>query len=886
MSREAVHTTCPYCGVGCGVVATRHGDVMEIAGDTSHPANRGRLCSKGTQLGATLDGTSRATIPLINGEESDWDTALDLVANRFGEVIRQHGPDAVAFYVSGQLLTEDYYVANKLMKGAIGSANIDTNSRLCMASSVAGYKRAFGADTVPCGYEDLGLANLVVLVGSNLAWCHPVLYQRLQTAREHGNKPMLVVIDPRRTTTAAEADLHLPIKPGTDAILFNGLLSWLDENGHTDRNYTKRATDGYADAVLAARASRRTTDVAEHCGLSVADVRRFYGLFASTPKTVTVFSQGVNQSHVGTDKVNAIINVHLATGRIGEPGTGPFSITGQPNAMGGREVGGLANQLAAHMGFAAEDVDRVQRFWGFRRIASRPGLQAVDLFDALGRGDVKAIWIMGTNPAVSMPRADDVRKALAGCEFVVVSDCVTSTDTIGYADVLLPAKGWGEKDGTVTNSERCISRQRAIVADDGTARADWWIIAEIASRMGFRKHFNYASSADVFREHAALSAFENNGSRDFDIGALADIDDDDYENMEPTYWPRPLNACKTTRPGDIFRTASYFTGNKRARFVPVRTAGVADNTSETYPLRLNTGRIRDQWHTMTRTASAARLNRHTPEPELLMHPLDAKQFGVRNNDIVDLASRSGKARMRARITQEVRPGDVFAPMHWSDEFASAARIGSLIRGAYDPVSGQPELKAEPVSVAPVKVECHGLYLRRDEPDEGVESEMLSYRVRCRLEHCTVDYLALVESPDDWMVWATALLGDSDQLLTFDQRGSNLLVASIRDDVLQELLVLSQRPRNTDAGWLADIFAERPLSAESRQAVVRGLPGRVATGNDCGETVCACFGTRRADIKRAVTERKLATTATIGAATLAGTNCGSCQPEIQQLIDER
>ncbi|HZD51931.1 MAG TPA: molybdopterin-dependent oxidoreductase, partial [Woeseiaceae bacterium] len=633
MAAPAVRTTCPYCGIGCGVLAQSYGSVTEITGDASHPANQGRLCAKGAQLGATLDRSDRPATPRAFGDDVAWDDALDLVADRLLETIRRHGPDAVAFYVSGQLLTEDYYVANKLMKGAIGSANIDTNSRLCMASSVIGHKRAFGADTVPCGYDDVEQADLVVLIGSNLAWCHPVLYQRLYAARQRTGRPALAVVDPRRTATAADADLHLPIEPGTDAVLFNGMLSWLDRHGIADSGFIERATDGYAQALSAARSCRSLAKVAGRCGLPASDVEAFYTLFAEADRTVSIFSQGVNQSSAGSDKVNAIINVHLATGRIGRPGTGPFSITGQPNAMGGREVGGLASQLAAHMGFEPESVDRVRRFWGFDRVAPRPGLQAVPLFDAVARGDVKAVWIIGTNPAVSMPRANDVRRALETCELVIASDCVADTDTIRYADVLLPARGWGEKDGTVTNSERCISRQRPFLAGSEHARPDWWIVSQVAARMGFAEKFDYACPADIFREHAALSAFENHGSRDFDIGALAEISNREYDELQPTYWPCPENGPGATRPGDIFRDGRFHNESGKAIFVPVHGSGTASATTIDYPLMLSSGRIRDQWHTMTRTARALRLNRRDPEPLLSLHPLDARRFGVANDQI-------------------------------------------------------------------------------------------------------------------------------------------------------------------------------------------------------------------------------------------------------------
>ena len=449
-------TTCPYCGVGCGVLATPLAEgAVEIKGDPAHPANLGRLCSKGTALGETLSLDDRLLHPLIGGKRASWGTALDLVATRFTETIAEHGPDSVAFYVSGQLLTEDYYAANKLMKGFIGSANIDTNSRLCMASSVAGHRRAFGADTVPGCYEDLEQADLVVLVGSNLAWCHPVLHQRLAAAKEQrGTK--IVVIDPRHTATCEIADLHLALAPGSDVALFNGLLLSLIGANATRPEAIARYTTGFKAAFAAAN-QMPISAVARATGVARAALYDFYELFAATERVVTVYSQGVNQSSAGTDKVNAIINCHLATGRIGRPGMGPFSVTGQPNAMGGREVGGLANMLAAHMEIE-NPAHRalVQSFWGSPAIAAKPGLKAVDLFRAVGDGRVKALWIMGTNPVDSMPEADAVRTALEACPFVVVSDVVRHTDTTALGDVLLPALAWGEKDGTVTNSERRI----------------------------------------------------------------------------------------------------------------------------------------------------------------------------------------------------------------------------------------------------------------------------------------------------------------------------------------------------------------------------------------------------------------------------------------------
>ena len=491
---SAVRSTCPYCGVGCGVLLAPDGDGLTVRGDPGHPANHGRLCSKGSALGETVGLAHRLMAPRVNGAETRWDDALRLVADRFRDTIATHGPDSVAFYVSGQLLTEDYYVANKLMKGFIGSANIDTNSRLCMASSVAGHKRAFGTDTVPGTYEDIDAADLVVLVGSNLAWCHPVLHQRVMAARK-ARGTRIVVIDPRRTASCDGADLHLALAPGSDVALFNHLLAQIHEQGALDAAFIAH-TDGFDAALDAARNDRTAAT-----GLDEAEIAAFCKLWIGTERVVTIYSQGVNQSSSGTDKVNAILNCHLATGRIGTPGCGPFSVTGQPNAMGGREVGGMPNMLACHLDIEnADHREAVRDVWHAPAMPEAPGLKAVDMFRAVGEGQIKALWIIHTNPAVSMPEADAVRNAIAGCDFTVVSDITAATDTARLADVLLPATAWAEKDGTVTNSDRLISRQRAVLPAPGQARPDWAILAEVGRRMGWQTAFAYdLASADFPR---------------------------------------------------------------------------------------------------------------------------------------------------------------------------------------------------------------------------------------------------------------------------------------------------------------------------------------------------------------------------------------------------
>ncbi|MEM8596012.1 MAG: nitrate reductase, partial [Pseudomonadota bacterium] len=710
--RPGVCTACPYCGVGCGVVARPDGQGgATIEGDPNHPANYGRLCSKGSALGETIDMEGRLLAPRIHGQETDWNEAIALVAERFSAAIAEHGPDSVAFYVSGQLLTEDYYVANKLMKGFIGSANIDTNSRLCMASTVAGHKRAFGADMVPGCYEDLEEADLVVLVGSNLAWCHPVLYQRLAAARAARPEMKVVVVDPRRTATSELADLELRLAPGSDVALFNYLLARIDSTGSTDAAYLLAHVSGAAEALEAARKTD-LTDAMARTGLSEHEIETFCDLFLRHEKTVTVFSQGVNQSSAGTDKVNAIINCHLATGRIGRPGMGPFSVTGQPNAMGGREVGGLANMLAAHL--AIENADHraaVQDFWDAPRICEKPGLKAVDLFRACADGRIKALWIMSTNPAVSLPQAGDVAEAIRACPFVVVSDILAETDTTACADVLLPATAWGEKSGTVTNSERCISRQRPFLPAPGLARPDWQIIADVATAMGWGAAFDFESPAAVFREHAALSGVAAGLGALFDITGLADLDEAAYEALAPIQWPVPAGR---TPGGRFFAAGGFATPHGRGVMRAVEHRPPAAAPSPDYPLILNTGRVRDHWHTMTRTAKSARLSRHMAEPYAEIHPADAASLGIQPASLVTLESPYASIVVRALITDRGQPGAVFVPMHWTSQWAKRALVDTLVGAALDPYSGQPESKAQPVRLRPFDAAWYGLAIGQRE----------------------------------------------------------------------------------------------------------------------------------------------------------------------------
>ena len=885
----AVRTTCPYCGVGCGVKATPVGDgAVIIAGDEAHPANGGRLCVKGSALGDTLSLDGRLLHPAVRDggalRQVTWDAALDKVAGGFRDIIAAHGPDAVALYVSGQLLTEDYYVANKLMKGYIGSANIDTNSRLCMSSAVAGHKRAFGEDLVPGCYDDFDQADMVVLVGSNTAWCHPILFQRISAIKEARPDFQVVVIDPRRTATCELADLHLPVKPGTDVWLFNGLLSYLARNGKVDRSFVAAHTEGFDGALATAEVDcADPLAVATACRVEPDKLLDFYRAFAATTKVVSAFSQGVNQSSAGTDKVNAIINCHLLTGRIGKPGMGPFSLTGQPNAMGGREVGGLANMLAAHMELDNPfHRETVQQFWNSPAIASKPGLKAVDLFRDIESGKVKAVWIIATNPLVSLPDANQVQRALEKCELVVVTDIVAGTDTNAFADVLLPALGWGEKDGTVTNSERCISRQRAFLAAPGEARADWKVVCQVAQRMGFAG-FDFAGPHDIFDEHARLSAYRNDPAdapRAFNIGGLAGLDARRYDDLEPVQWPVRPGGAGTAR---LFEDGHFAYRDGKARFIATATRAPAHMPDAEYPLVLNTGRVRDQWHTMTRTGKAARLAGHIAESFIDIHPQDALKFGVREGELARVSSQWGAMVARVQHGGGIARGGVFIPIHWNGQTASDARVGTVVNPAVDPVSGEPEFKHTPVMIERFGVSWHGFILSRSEL--GLAG--VAHWTRIQGDQFTRYELAGRGAIADHGAWARALLGvadaDADWLDYEDRSGAVYRAVHMVDERIEQCVFISPRPDLPSRAWLAGLFARDGLSQMDRAAILSGQA--MEKGADAGPTVCSCFGVGRNTICNAIREHGLTCVAQVTACIKAGGNCGSCVPELKQLLVE-
>ncbi|WP_025897088.1 nitrate reductase [Sneathiella glossodoripedis] len=870
-------TTCPYCGVGCGIIAkSGQNGLVSVEGDPEHPANFGKLCSKGSALAETMTPENRLLEPIVNKQTATWDIALTLISEKIKDALSHFGRDSVAFYVSGQLLTEDYYVANKLMKGFIGSANIDTNSRLCMASSVAGHKRAFGSDTVPVSYEDLESADLVVLVGSNLAWCHPILYQRLAAAKELRPDLKVVVIDPRQTATTELADLHLPIDPDGDVSLFIGLINHLINSGVCDTEFIENHTDGFEKACVQ---NQRLTieEVSPQCGLEPKLIKAFFDLFQKTDKTVTIYSQGVNQSRTGTDKVNAILNCHLITGRIGKPGCGPFSITGQPNAMGGREVGGLANMLAAHMELDNPDHRQiVQTFWNSPYLPEKQGLKAVEMFDAVDRGEIKVLWIMATNPVDSLPESEFVKKALAKCPFVIVSDIYSNTDTNQYAHVLLPSAGWGEKDGTVTNSERRISRQRQFLTLPGCAKPDWWQLAKVGQLLGYREAFTYSSVAEIYREHAALSAQDNNGTRDFNIGAHSQLTNKEYDNLTPVRWP-----VKSSTIGDtarFFEDGKFFTSNTRAKILCI---SVPEKKRLKNQFHLNSGRIRDQWHTMTRTGRSARLSAHLSEPFAEINPLDAEILKISVGDILELSNEYGCVKVRALITSRQKSGHLFVPIHWTDQHASNARINSLLPKVTDPYSGQPALKNARVSATKYNADLYFFLISQNRPSLPKNA-----------------YWSCVETEGGWR---TEYAGPADLLEDFerqkelfnlqphskpmiyeDKTHGQIRIAWLSENKIDAVIYAANEPVHVSRSWVCSKLTENFNDPLTRHRLIAGrAPGDEP---EKGAIICSCFGVGTTEIVTSIRAGCRDVNA-VGNKTKAGTNCGSCRSEIATLIQQ-
>ncbi|WP_051711177.1 nitrate reductase [Andreprevotia chitinilytica] len=889
MTKTITKSTCCYCGVGCGVlIESEAGRITGVQGDPDHPANFGRLCTKGMSLAKTVaSDAGRALYPTMRltrdepRQQVDWPTAFDTVAERFADIIERYGPDAVAFYVSGQLLTEDYYVFNKLAKGLIGTNNIDTNSRLCMSSAVVGYKLALGADGPPTCYEDLELTDCVLFAGSNAAYAHPVLFRRLEAAKAERPDVKWIVIDPRRTDTAATADLHLQIQPGTDVALFNGMLHHLIWEGLVDTDYVAAHTEGFAELKKLVR-DFTPKMAAELCGILEADLITAAEWFGRSPASLSLYCMGLNQSAHGTDKNLALINLHLATRQIGKPGAGPFSLTGQPNAMGGREVGGMATMLAAHRDIGnAEHRAEVAALWGIDadRISDRPGLPAVAMFDAIRDGKIKAVWIACTNPAHSMPDLGNVADALAKAEFVVVQEAFAETDTTAYADVLLPAASWGEKAGTVTNSERRISRVRAAIPAPGEALPDWEIVGEIARRIeahlapDFPSLFDFATPEAAFNEHRALTA-----GRDLDITGL------DYAMLDaagPQQWPLPAGA--TTGQARRYEDGVFATADGRARFHVTPYKPLAEATNARYPFHLLTGRLRDQWHGMTRTGRVASLFQHTPEPSLTMHPGDAERRGFKAGELVRVASKRGGMVLPLAVSDDVQSGSVFAAMHWSGQFLNSTGINAATTGAADPKSFQPELKH-----AAVRVERAELPWRLTAARRG-DVQALQAAVQPLLQDCS--YAAITLAADDLLVvkaahesapagWLerlfTALdLHPGENVLEFhDARRGVLKRVGWQGDVLNGF-VLAGDAAGSDA-LLGTLLDAQPWQG-SRLAVFAPKSTNSAPRD---KIVCNCVQVPESRIRNAIARGAslVELKATLG----CGSVCGSCVPELKRL----
>ena len=829
-NKDWIKSTCAYCGVGCGIeVRPTASGKLEVRGDKEHPSNYGKLCTKGAALGDTMTPIGRLTQPMkrvASGQRLlPWDEASQLVADKFTQAIREHGPDSVAFYVSGQLLTEDYYVANKLMKGFIGSANIDSNSRLCMASSVVGHKRAFGTDTVPVCYDDLEQAEVVVITGSNLAWCHPVLFQRLRAAKQANPAMKVVVIDPRYTDTCEIADMHLALESGSDVALFNGLLGYLDDNDKLDPDYIEKHTQGFTEAIRTATRYRYTDNgwgdksVSELTGLTEQQLTQFYKLFASNDKVLTIYSQGVNQSTQGCDKVNAIINCHLATGKIGKVGTGPFSVTGQPNAMGGREVGGLANTLAAHFEFGdPQSHQTVSDFWQTDNLATRAGLKAIDLFDAMNDGKIKAVWVMATNPVVSLPDSEKIKAALEKCPFVVVSDCIADTETTRLADVVLPAQGWSEKSGTVTNSERRISRQRRVLPSPGEAKPDWWILKEVAKKMGFKDQFDYRHEGEIFKEYCEMTALgnETGKARDLCLIGLTKLDEKGYGELTPQQWP-VLEYQPEIIEQRMFTNGEFFTESGKAQFVAVEHDKPIADTSVEFPLIMNTGRIRDQWHTMSRTGLAAGLGEHTPEPFVAMHPdtvaeLDLDEFGLDAfnhatvNPVVKVRSAQGECQARLVVTKEMRREQVFMPIHWNAPTAKDSKPCDLILPHTDATSGQPEFKHTPVMVESCGYRSEAALVS----DKVMDCNGFDYWVRQRVEGGFLYRISSSKNPIELVIQLANTLEsipelDSEAIKSLHYHGNksfkNYGSAKLDQYGVKQAFVVNSKLDNDSIDWL-------------------------------------------------------------------------------------
>ena len=943
---QETRSTCPYCGVGCGVIIQTEGNAITgVRGDPQHPANFGRLCTKGSTLHLTAARAAadqtRLLVPQLRTQRDaapqriEWQPAIDHAAERIGGIIDKHGPDAVGFYLSGQLLTEDYYVFNKLAKGLIGTNNIDTNSRLCMSSAVAGYKATLGADAPPPCYDDLAQAGCMFIVGSNMAWAHPILFRRMEDAKVARPDLKIIVADPRRTETAQIADLYLPLEPGTDVMLFHGLLHIMLWEGWCDQAYIDQHTNGFAELKALVR-DATPERVSAICGIEKADLHQAAQWFAlggaahptagaARAGTLSLYCQGLNQSSSGTAKNAALINLHLATAQIGRDGAGPFSLTGQPNAMGGREVGGLSNLLSAHRDMA-NPVHRaeVAALWGVESVPHQPGKAAIEMFQAAADGQIKALWIACTNPAQSMPDQATVREALRRAEFVVLQEAFAHTATAAFADLLLPATTWGEKLGTVTNSERRISRVRAAVAPSGQARHDWQIGVELARALEPTLRAGKPSLFTYDTHHAALGAEaiwnehrESTRGRDLDITGLSWPM---LDERGPQQWPLPEGASSGT--ARLYTDGNFPTADGRARFAAQPWQPLAEPRDVRYPFSLNTGRMRDHWHGMSRTGLLGRLFAHEAEPQLQMHPQDLARLQLKAGDLVHVTSRHGAIVLPAQPDAQQAPHQVFLAMHWGGEYLSGrsstgqplAGVNALTTSAHCPVSKQPELKHAAVKVLKAQMPwtCLGMAWL-PQADVLATREALAALMRefdfasCVLFGNAVSLAdaaqsrtgvqfraAAYEPPDPQLIKRlTELLqlNDPKALRYVDARrqcSRTLKLARHGEhDCLDSFLLCG----DASAGqWLADLLkAEQPTKPYGRMLLASGAQAPSNAAPTRSRQVCACVNVSEQAItlhlqKHAegdAAQRLNGLKNTLG----CGTGCGSCIPALKQLVND-
>ncbi|CAN1600028.1 nitrate reductase [Pseudomonas mediterranea] len=894
MNRQTTASTCCYCGVGCGVLI-EHDDerILGVSGDPAHPANFGKLCSKGSTLHLTGDLAARALYPELRLSKSlsrartDWDSALEHAAGVFAETIAEHGPDSVAFYISGQLLTEDYYAFNKLARALVGTNNIDSNSRLCMSSAVVGYKRSLGADAPPCNYEDLELSDCVMIVGSNMAYAHPILFRRLEEAKSRRPQMKIIVIDPRRTDTCDLADLHLAILPGTDVALFHGILHLLLWEDWVDRDFIKAHTEGLADLKNLVR-DYTPAMVAQLCGISVEQLHQCAEAVGTAPSFLSLWCMGLNQSTAGSAKNSALINLHLATGQIGRPGAGPFSLTGQPNAMGGRETGSLSNLLPGHREAAnPEHRAEVAGYWGVEQLPANPGLSAIELFEQVRNGKIKALWIACTNPAQSMPDQTAVREALQACPFVVLQEAFRTTETAGFADLLLPAASWGEKEGSVTNSERRISHVRRAIDAPGEARPDWAITVDFAQRLEKRLRpgqpslFAFDAPAQLFDEYKQLTR-----GRDLD---LSGISHELIDRLGPQQWPFPDGATVGT--ARLYVDGIFPTDNGRARFIAEPYRAARELRDARYPLTLNTGRLRDQWHGMSRTGTAARLFGHVNEAVLSLHPDELQRQRLQPGDLVSLKSRRGAVIVAVDSDDSVRPGQAFLPMHWGDRFLKGG-VNTLTQPAFDPLSKQPELKHSGVRLEPVNLPWQLFALVEDDVQQHLET----LRPLCEAFAYVSLSLTGRERPALLIRAASAVAPDPALLQAIDEQlglidGPVLAYDDPRRAIGKRVRIENGRitairlaGETLARHWLQSLWQEGRADEQLRRWLLAPLsapPGNVGATAGGSKTLCNCLNVSQraicAGIERGLDLQGLKQE--LG----CGTQCGSCVPEIKRLL---